>query len=1348
MKYVLRGHKRKIQKTCEHLFKSYFSINHLCVGNFPTFVKLQEDNIFFRKKQIYFLSTCKKKLCKYDYTEESEKEGKKKNKLINLLNYHDDNKNILTKGCLVKNERDIINILQNNIKNEKNILITPQNIVELLQAYSKYKYYNENVIKLIILYIKYNMNKFSFIKLCLCLNYFVNLNIKKEPSFNNIISNIIMKKIKNDEYIDSYALCMVIKYLLKTNIDDINLIYMLVIITERKISEGLYNIYDVYNLILSFLNIHTSIINPRLYQKKQTKRNNINQNKKKKKNNNNNNNNNNIHLCGQGKNYYIKKSHNPVDLNITIFNDHQMNECIHFYKNDDAHRIYEDTKKINEENIYNMLHIYINFDNKNNNDIILLLHNLRNNLSQKYFTYKMYMNNDDKTKLYENLLKQIHFKKEIQPQYIALLLINVMKFINNSQLSEELFLHILKNVHTHIKEVVMNTKEHEINKYNQFCNDKKTKELFIFNNNINTFCEEQKICSQNSQNEELIKKSSFEKPHVFSYPIKKKESPYEENIKKNNKAEKKTRRHFNVQEIGLIFEFYTSMQNYIKERKKKKQSHNHHDDDDVKFYDTHPLDMRNKDNNIIHIGMYDNKGILQSEHIFKDDINMNKTNDGKKNLTKFRYGDTCYFVDEFIRYCDVLKLYTNILKNCLYLYSLYKQEEIKKKKKLKYSDDNINITTYCKVFKNFLEIYSTHNFLDKEIFYSFFEEFFLIQKKEKKLDLNEICDILKIIHTYKNTYLLESLLYNNKESKILFIIQNNLIKHVTNEMNKIRNDNLYFVIMSFYYLSFLKCYNFITYSRLINLILRNVKNEVCIKHLPYVIIGIMNFFKLYKKFKILKYKEKEEYKYDENLNKNDLYEQDNISMFNDRYYNKELEKTKINKRKEKNILIIQNNFSYSYNENRHQNLFLLPFNHDEYTNNDNKMYRLHILFILLNKNYCEYKIYYILNCIYMLIKLIKQKDFPTTCNYISKFYLLEIFKKLEKQMDINNNNNDNDNKKIEEKCRDKLKIIYKEKLHITNVEKNNTHMYYYNKYDYFINYVKYIYCISFLNYYIDLNELLNNIMKKKVTNNFVYTFYTPFNSYLISNFLYNYENMKKEKYDEIKKLYNCSYQNNDLQTYINISSLKYIDIEKSTHFNKCIEYIKKCNILNIYNIIYIIKTYKFLCYYINQYNILLLNKFILFLYMYQNIKMSSLYELLIQYIKFLYYLEYIQKPIFLKSNKSIIKVILFLLKMLSKYNMNNFENNYIGMLHISLLYMSYFVKDFHSIFSFLSLKFLRHLNLFLGMSMIKNLETYDHSYNFQIYIVNILKGVIKKKKRIMNEYNVEHTPYTIDILIK
>ncbi|ETW28640.1 hypothetical protein PFFCH_04011 [Plasmodium falciparum FCH/4] len=127
------------------------------------------------------------------------------------------------------------------------------------------------------------MNKFSFIKLCLCLNYFVNLNIKNEPSFNNIISNIIMKKIKNDEYIDSYALCMVIKYLLKTNIDDINLIYMLVIITERKISEGLYNIYDVYNLILSFLNIHTSIINPRLYQKKQTKRNNINQNKKKKK---------------------------------------------------------------------------------------------------------------------------------------------------------------------------------------------------------------------------------------------------------------------------------------------------------------------------------------------------------------------------------------------------------------------------------------------------------------------------------------------------------------------------------------------------------------------------------------------------------------------------------------------------------------------------------------------------------------------------------------------------------------------------------------------------------------------------------------------------------------------------------------------------------------------------------------------------------------------------------------------------------------------------------------------------------------------------------------------------------
>ncbi|CDO65111.1 mitochondrial rpoD precursor, putative [Plasmodium reichenowi] len=1316
MKYVLRGHKRNIQKTCEHSFKSYFSINHLCVGNLPTFVKLQEHNILFRKKEIYFLSTCKKELCKYDYTNESEKEGKKKNKLINLLNYHDDNKNILTKVCLVKNERDIINILQENIKNEKNILITPQNIVELLQAYSKYKYYNEKIIKLIILYMKYNMNKFSFIKLCLCLNYFVNLNIKNEPSFNNIISNIIMKKIKNDEYIDSYALCMVIKYLLKKKIDDINLIYMLVIITERKISEGLYNIYDVYNLILSFLNIHTSIINPGLYQNKQTKINNMNKNKNN--NNNNNNNNNDIHLYGQEKNYYIKKSHNPVDRNISIFNDYQMNECIHLYKNDDTFRIYEDTKKINEENIYKMLHIYINFDNKNNNDIILLLHNLRNNLSQKYFTYKMYMSNDDKTKLYENLLKEIHFKKEIQPQYIALLLINVMKFINNSELSEELFLYTLKNVHTHIKEVVMNTKEHEINKYNQFCNDKKTKELFIFNNNMNTFCAEQKVCSQNSQNEVHIKKKDcFEKTLVFCYPIKKKKkNPYEENIKKNNNAEKKTRRHFNVQEIGLIFEFYTSMQNYIKERKKQIPHHV-----DGKFYDTLPLDMLKKNNIISHIEMYDNKGIVQSEDIFKDDVHMNKTIDTKNNLTTFGYHDRCYFMDQLIRYCDVLKLYTNILKNCVYLYSLYKKEEIKKKN-FKYSGDNINIITYCKLFKNFLELYNTHNnFLDKKIFYSFFEEyFFLIEKKEKKLTLNEICDILKIIYTYKNTYVLESLLYNNKESKMLFIIQNNLIKYVTNEMDRIRNDNLYFVIMSFYYLSFLKFYNFITYSKLINFILRNVKNDVCIKHLPYVIIGIINFFKMYKKFKISKCKEKEEYKYDENLNQNDLYERDNnISMFNDRY-NKEL-KEEEKKKKKKNVLMIPNNSSYSYN--------------------DNKIYRLHILFVLLNKNYNEYKIYYILNCIYMLIKLIKEKDFPTTYNYISKFHLLQIFKKLEKQMDINNNN-------IEEKYIDNLNIIEKEKLHIINVENNNIHMIYYNKYNYFINYVKYIYCISFLNSYIDLSHFISNIMKKKITNNFVSTFYTPFNSYLISNFLYNYEIIKKEKYDEIKKLFNCPNQNNVFKKYIYISSLKYIHIEKSTHFNKCIEYIKKCNFLNIYNIIYIIKTYKFLCYYINQYNILLLNNLILFLYIYQNIKMSSLYELLIEYIKFLYYLEYIQKLIFLKSNKAIIKVIIFLLKMLSKYNMNNFENNYIGMLHISLLYMSYFVKDFHSIFSFLSLNFLRHLNLILGMSMIKNLETYDHYYSFQIYIVNILKGVIKKKKRIMNEYNVENTPYTIDILIK
>ncbi|SOV78160.1 mitochondrial rpoD precursor, putative [Plasmodium sp. gorilla clade G3] len=1420
MKCVLRGHKSNIQKICDHLFKAYFSINQYCVGNFCTFVKFQQHNILFRKKQIYFLCTCKKNICEY----ESEKEEKKKNNIINFLNYHDHNKKILTKECLIKNERDIINILQECIKNEKkNILITPQNIVELLQAYSKYKYYNEDVIKLIILYMKYNMNKFSFIKLCVCLNYFVNLNIKNEPSFNNIISNIIMKKIKNDEYIDLYALCMVIKYLLKKNIDDINLIYMLVVITKRKISEGLYNIYDIYNLILSFLNIQTNIINPRSYKNKQNNINNINNNNINNINNNNNinninnnnninninnnninninnnninniNNNNNInninnnninninnnninninnnninninnnninninnnninninnnnnnnnydnnsHIYGQDKNY-INKCHNTIDHKITSFNEYSWDVYNDSYNYDNPYTIYEYTKKINEENIYNMLHIYINFDNKNNNDIILMLHNLRNNISQKSFTYKMYMNNDDKKSLYENLLKQIHFKNGIQPQYIALLLINVMKFIKDSELSEELFLHILKNVHTHMKEVVMNTKEHEMSKYKQFYNDKKRKELFTFNNNINTFCAQQKVSFENSQNDEHIKNVFFEKHDVF-YPSKKNENPYVENIK-NNKIENKTRKHFNIQEIGLIFEFYTYMQNYIKER--KRQNHYNIDIDvDVKFDDTLDLDVSNINSFMSHTGMYDNKRIVQGENIYKYDVNMNKIYDAHNNLNKFRYHNrSSYFFDKLIVYRDVYKLYINILKKCLYLYSLYKKKE-DIKKEIKYSCDNINMITYCKVFKGYLEIYNKNNFIDKEIFYSFFEEFFLIQKKEKRLCLNEICDILKIIHTCNNTYVLESLLYNNRESKLLFIVQNNLINHVTNEMNRIRKENLYFVIMSFYYLSFMKCYNIISYLTLINLILRNIKNKVCIKYLPYVIIGIINFYKLHKKIKISKNKEKEEYKYNENINKNDIYEEDNITSLND-IYKKGLNK-KRNKQKKKKFINIKNNSFYIYNDNKNGNFCLLPFNDNKYINNEIKIYRLHILYILLNKYYSQYnKIYYILNCIYMLIKLIKDKDLPTTYNYISKFHLLEIFKKLENYINKN---------KIEEKYYiDNFNIIINiENFKKKNFENNNTHIYYYNNYDYFINYVKYIYCISYLNYYIDLNKFLYNIINR-FKNNFEYSFYTPFNSYLLSNFFYNYEYMIKEKYNEMKNLYICSYKNkqNVLQKYIkNIALSKYIDIEKKTYFYKCIKYLNNCNSLNIYNIIYIIKTYKFLCYYINHYNVFLLNKFILFLYIYQNIKMSSLYELLIQYTKFLYYLEYIQKAIFFKCNKSNIKVILFLFIILSKFNINSLENNYIGILQISLLYMSYFVKGFHNILPSLPLHFLRHLNLYLGMSMIKNLDTYDNSYSFQICIVNILKGVIKKKKRIMNEYNIQHTPYTIDILIK
>ncbi|CRH00180.1 mitochondrial rpoD precursor, putative [Plasmodium relictum] len=1095
-----------------------------------------------------------------------------------------ENTKLTTKNYLIQHENDIINILQYSLRNKNEI--TAQSIVLLLKSCSKNKYINHKVANLIVKHIKYNIENFSIIKLCICLNYIVNLNIKNEESFNYLVTNSLIKKLKNDEDLDLYGVCMITKFLINEKIKNEELLYFLLNLTKNRLDKN-SNHYDIYNLIISFLNMQNSVLN----------------------------NNNNICSKEVSNNLFNKSIVYTEFLNKDSINGVVNNSNLKSINNDyiknNYKNNYRNVAKLNEEVIHKLLFYYIKLENIKNEEIILIVNNLTN-VKKGYFFYEMNLNKNERTLLYEIYLNKLNYKEKFGGKILALLLFNLQKIFRLNEISEEKFYNILENINNDFRFVALCTKETTQKEL-----EKQKRELEQKENVNNNFLKQ-------NENEKRIK----------SVQINEGKNNHRENFvetcnKINTNYTNKIRMYFSIQEIGMVFQFYDFLQSYEREKKKMKN-----------FLQ----DFKNKT---------EKDNILNKKNNLNDFKLINKSKKLQNNY-KSVVVDTERISNK--NYCGIFEVYINILKKSLFFYSLHNRKE------------KMNILDFCTVFKGFSKIYK-NSYLDKYILL-FFLKFIILN--QNKIKINELKIIFKLIFEKKNEDFFE-IVYNTKN--VFSCLQNILIKNLLSE-KRTKNENIVSFIMCFYYLSFLN-FNSNTYFILNNFILKNIRNSNVNALIPYIIISKFNYYKLRKKLskESIKVEPIRNYK---NINSkcilNDLQRKRNI---NDEESNNE---TVYN--------VIEKNIENNEEKNNKKEASL------EFKDNLDDINRIPILYKLINRNFNNYKTYYVLNCVYMLIKFLKEKNtflFFSNCNFPDLF----------------------------------------EKLH--NKLSNQTLIC--KNYDYFINYAKYNYCISFFNYYINLNNLLE---KLQFNMKFPYNFYTPFNTYMLAHFLMDYKN---------HLMNNSFHLDKNSHNYIDNKSFKRIMNEKMIVFHNFMKHINSYNFLNIHDIINMIKTIKFFSSKLSHSNFIILHNLTINLEFYKYTKISTIFELLIEYIKFMYYLELENQKTFEKCNYLIVNVFIFLFRIVFKNILRNLENNYIGMLYLSFLYIFYFIQKSNYIFHALSLNNLNQINYYINLKYM-TLDKYEQTYSFQLHILEVLKGIVKNKRMIINEYNIYDTPYTVDILIK
>ncbi|SBS91476.1 armadillo repeat protein PF16, putative (PF16) [Plasmodium ovale curtisi] len=1127
-----------------------------------------------RKKIKEKLSLCQRKFAP---------EQKKNSRWAKRISHIWQGKKVVAKNCLIEYETDIINALKNAITLKLHVRrkgkgietdtetdtgendvtarsvtrspssneVTAQSVMQLLQSYSKNRYSSNTVIKLIITYIKHNTEGFSPIRLCVCLNYLVNLKVKTDEMFDYIMRNALVKKLKNDEHIDLYGICLIAKYVLHKKIKNIELMYLLCNLTKSKINTSCSS-YDMYNLIVSFLTIQ----NVGLLADSTC-------------------------LHGNYKSSYRNdKQVMWKEIGITTM-ELCMNTSSNVY---DKHKI---VTKLNEENIHHLLLSYINSERVINEEIVLIINTLTS-INKDRFFHKIKQSGKDKTAMYEAYLRKLQYGHRFEAKVLALLLFNVQKIFKLNEISEKTLFTVIRGSSSAFALAATRTKE---------------RSRLLGGKSYQRGSFEQK--GENGRGEvDAGKSDNF--------------VDWTKQDRRNSVCMNNKRLHFTIQEIGMIFQFYDFFHNFIREMNRKEQS---------------------AQRNVQHLGKnMHHTSVLDS--------------DNRNQLGDYEPGDytSCSFQADVLRsdqseksdQSNFFEPYINMLRKSLFFYSL--QTENGKM-------ENMNILDFCTVFKGFCKI-CKNTLLDKKIL-TYFQNFFILN--QNKIYINELKMILKVIFERKS-YDIFDLLCNNTKNKFFNHLQNVLMKNVLNtKVERSNSERVEPYVMCFYYISFLQ-FNANTYMIVNHFIMKGVRSRNMVNLIPYIIISIFNYHKLESKLirgnskmRYIKNKEQIEVTYGV------------VSHIEGKSINPEMN---------------GNNFPF-LGSSAHLKNNLLSNITCENQNPTCDIGRIHILYKLMNKHFVQYKIYYILNCVYILTKFLKEKK--VNILLLSNFHFPDLFQKIYNKL--------------------------KKELAVNSPKSILNH------YDYFINYVKYNYCLSFLNYYIHLGNLME---KTQYGRKFTYSFYTPFNAYLVVQFLANHEHSLTDPcYISTKKMKLSQGIEAILCHNEVVNMLDKIKAEKRILLANMIKYMSShYKQLHIYDIVNWMRTLKFLSSQLNYRNMRILHNFVLNKTQHQHVKISTIFEMLIEYIKFLYYLELQNGMLFEKCKMSIGNIFTCTFRIILKNLLNNAENNYIGMLQFSLLYVYHFVEKSHYILNSLPLEDLRKANHFTDMVPM-NLENFDYSFTSQ-----------------------------------
>ncbi|KJP90201.1 hypothetical protein AK88_00049 [Plasmodium fragile] len=392
----------------------------------------------------------------------------------------------------------------------------------------------------------------------------------------------------------------------------------------------------------------------------------------------------------------------------------------------------------------------------------------------------------------------------------------------------------------------------------------------------------------------------------------------------------------------------------------------------------------------------------------------------------------------------------------------------------------------------------------------------------------------------------------------------------------------------------------------------------------------------------------------------------------------------------------------------------------------NDLDKMDKLYQLINIHFEKYKTFFVLNCIYALTKFLKDNRRTSGFPPFSNFLLPELFNKLSDRLFMHNGLGQQT-----------------EGNHIP------TH------YDYFINYVKYNYCLLFLCHYIDLSIFLQRV---PLGVEFPFAFYTPFNAYLTAEFLSDYERFVRRGHFAIPR--GSSEEKNEgtgpvasntspaLTREVMKSRWTKIHMEKKKMLKNVTKYANAyCNVMSVHDLIHLIKTFKVVASLISSGDLSTLHTCISKFILNRNVKTSTSFELLTELIKFMYHFELQNGEVFVECHDTIVDILICTFRIVFKNLPDRADNNYLGMLQFSLLYVSHFVRGANLIFNSLSLTDLKRADYLTSVSPM-NLDKYPQSScTFQLQILKVLKGVVKNERRLLNEYRVGDTPYTVDILI-